>query len=196
MSFAASASRVAMTFSSAEAIRAWRSDRSRSSMTEDVPRARSASPCRVPSAEASISSRRLAISAAALEACASRVTSSRRRSRSRALEPTSSPSRRPAPAFEAVEPGGEERAARDAEVGLDVGVTARRDCLAFQRPHLATHLAHQVAQAFDVLLGGGQSALGALFATAMLQDPGRLFDDRATILRRGVEDGSPAGPDR
>ena len=92
VSLAASASRVAITFSSAEAISAWRSERSRSCMTDAVPRARSASPWRVPSAEASISSRRLAISAAALEACASRVTSSRRSPRSLALEPTSSPS--------------------------------------------------------------------------------------------------------
>ena len=75
-----------------------------------------------------------------------------------------------------------------AQVGLDVGVTARRDRLALERTHLTTDLAHEVAQTLDVLLGRGESAFGAFLAPSVLQDAGRLFDDRATILRRGVED--------
>ena len=81
-----------MTFSSADATRARRTERTRSWMIDVVPRARSESPCSVPSVEASTSSRRLASSAAALDAWASRVTSSLRSSCSRALEPESSTS--------------------------------------------------------------------------------------------------------
>ena len=73
------------------------------------------------------------------------------------------------------------------KVAFHVGVAARRGGLAFQRAHLAADFAHQVTQAFEVLLGLLEAPLGPLLAAAVLQDPGRLFNDRAAVLRTGVE---------
>ena len=44
-------------------------------------------------------------------------------------------------------------------------------------------------QADEVGLGGGQAALGLLLAPAVLEDAGRLLDDRPAVLGTGVEDG-------
>ncbi len=69
------------------------------------------------------------------------------------------------------------------------GVGAGRSGLALEGPDLAAHLAQQVAEAVEVLLGGGQTALGTLAAAPVLQDAGRLLDDGATVLGTRVEDG-------
>ena len=73
------------------------------------------------------------------------------------------------------------------QLGDDIVVAASRVCLLFERPNLAPNLAQQVLEAVEVLLGGGQAALGPLLALAVLEDPGRLFDDRPPILGLGVE---------
>ena len=68
-------------------------------------------------------------------------------------------------------------------------VRAGRGGLALEGPDLAPHLAHQVAQALEVLRGGGQPALGPLAAPAVLEHPGRLLDDGPAVLGAGVEHG-------
>ena len=68
-------------------------------------------------------------------------------------------------------------------------MAARGRGLALERAHLAAHLAHEVAEALEVLLGCGQAALGPLLAPAVLEDPGRLLDHASAVLRTGVEDG-------
>ena len=60
--------------------------------------------------------------------------------------------------------------------------------LALERADLAAHLAQQVAEALEVLLGGGQAALGPLAPAAVLEDPGRLLDDGPAVLGPGVQD--------
>jgi hypothetical protein len=69
------------------------------------------------------------------------------------------------------------------------GVGPGRGRLALERPDLPLHFADQVEQALEVLLGRRQAALGPLPAAAVLEDPGRLLDDRATVLRPGLQDG-------
>ena len=83
---------------------------------------------------------------------------------------------------------------RLAQFALDVGVAARGRRLALERAHLATHFAHEIAKSFEVLLRGGEPALGPFLAATMLQHPGGLFDDRATIWVRRKS--SRAVPDR
>ncbi len=68
-------------------------------------------------------------------------------------------------------------------------VRTRRRRLPLQRPDLAPHLAHQVAQALEVLGCAGQPALRPLPATPVLQHAGRLLDDGPAVLGAGVEDG-------
>ena len=65
---------------------------------------------------------------------------------------------------------------------------AGRRRLALEGPHLAADLAQQVAEPLQVLLGGGQPPLGPLPPAAVLQDPGRLFDDGPPVLGTGVQD--------
>ena len=60
--------------------------------------------------------------------------------------------------------------------------------LALQRTELTADLSQQVLDPRQVRLGGGQPALGALLATAVLQDTRRLLDDQAALLGAGVED--------
>ncbi len=67
-------------------------------------------------------------------------------------------------------------------------VVARRDRLALEGADLAADLAHEVAQALEVLLGGRQPALGALTAPPVLEHAGGLFDDGPAVLGSGVED--------
>ncbi len=81
---------------------------------------------------------------------------------------------------------GHEDAHRPQLVGQG-GVGAGGGGLALQGADLAAHLAQQVPQAFQVLLGGGQPALGPLPAPAVLQHPGRLLDHRPAVLGPGVE---------
>ena len=52
---------------------------------------------------------------------------------------------------------------------------------------LAAHLAEQVVEPQEVALGRLEPALGPLPALAVLQDAGRLLDDRAAVLGPGVE---------
>ena len=91
--------------------------------------------------------------------------------------------------FEGMKPRREERVTGLAQFRLDVSVTARRGGLTLERAHLAAHLAYQVAEPLEVLLGRGESPLGAFLAAAVLQDAGRLFNDGATVLGIGRQDG-------
>ncbi len=68
-----------------------------------------------------------------------------------------------------------------------MGAGGRR--LTLQGADLAAHLAHQVAQALEVLGRGGQPALGALAPATVLQDARRLLDDGPPVLGTGVEHG-------
>ena len=69
-------------------------------------------------------------------------------------------------------------------------VAARRGRLALEGPDLAAHLPQQVTEPVEVLLGGGQTALGPFAPAPVLQDAGRFLDDGATVLGTGVEDGA------
>ena len=62
--------------------------------------------------------------------------------------------------------------------------------LAFERAHLAPDLPQQIAQALEVLLGGGEPSLGPLAPAPVLQDAGRLLDHRSAVLGTRVEDGA------
>ena len=61
--------------------------------------------------------------------------------------------------------------------------------LALEGADLAAHLADQIAQALEVLGRGAQAALGPLAPPPVLQDAGRLLDDRPTVLGAGVKHG-------
>ena len=69
------------------------------------------------------------------------------------------------------------------------GVRAGGGGLALERTDLTLHLPDQVEQALEVLLGRGQAALGPLAPAAVLEDAGRLLDDRPAVLGAGLEDG-------
>ena len=56
----------------------------------------------------------------------------------------------------------------------------------------AAHLADHVGEPQQVLLGGLQLALGLLSACLVLGDSGRLFDDRAPVLRLRADDETDA----
>ena len=75
------------------------------------------------------------------------------------------------------------------QLGRHGGVGAGRLGLALEWTDLAAHLAHQVPQPFEVLLGGGQPAFGPLPAPAVLQDPRRLLDDGSPVFGTGVQHG-------
>ena len=75
------------------------------------------------------------------------------------------------------------------ELGDELLVAPRRLRLALERAQLAAHLAQQVLQAQQVGLGGVEPALGLLLALAVLEDAGRLLDDRPPLLGPGVEHG-------
>ena len=62
-------------------------------------------------------------------------------------------------------------------------------CLALEWSHLAPDLADEVTESLEVLLCRRQAPLGTLFASAVLEDPGRLLDDRATVFGTSREDG-------
>ena len=59
--------------------------------------------------------------------------------------------------------------------------------LTLERTQLTANLAQQVLHAQQAGFGGIETALGLLFAPAVLQDAGGLFDDRAAIFGAGVE---------
>ena len=79
--------------------------------------------------------------------------------------------------------------AQRVQLGHEVAVAPRRLGLALERPQLAPHLTQQVLQARQVRLGGGEPAFALLTSLAVLEDAGRLFDDRPPLLRLGVEHG-------
>ena len=60
--------------------------------------------------------------------------------------------------------------------------------LALQRGELAPDLAQEVVEPQEVALGRVEAALGPLLALPVLQDAGRLLDDRAAIVGPGVQD--------
>ena len=78
-------------------------------------------------------------------------------------------------------------AAHGQQLGGDRVVRAGGGGLALEGADLAPDLAHQVAQALEVLGRGGQAALGPLPAPAVLEHPGRLLDDGPAVLGAGVE---------
>ncbi len=68
------------------------------------------------------------------------------------------------------------------------GIVGAGGCrLALQGPDLPSHLAHEVAQALEVLGGRGQAALGPFAPAAVLQDAGRLLNDGPPVLRPRVQ---------
>ena len=75
------------------------------------------------------------------------------------------------------------------QLGSHGVVRTRRGSLALEGPDLPPDLAHQVAQALEVLGRGGEPALGALAAPPVLEHAGRLLDDGPAVLGTGVEDG-------
>ena len=83
--------------------------------------------------------------------------------------------------------GAGEVAAHRQQLRDDRVVRAGGGGLALQGADLAPDLAHQVAQALEVLGRGGQSALGPLAAAAVLEHPRRLLDDGPAVLGPGVE---------
>ena len=78
------------------------------------------------------------------------------------------------------------------DIGLDSGGPLGHLRLSAQRFELAAQLPREVGQPLQVLLDLLQLAQGLLFAAAVLQNPGRLFDEPAAILWTGVQDGVEA----
>ena len=85
--------------------------------------------------------------------------------------------------------GAGEIPAQRQQLGRHAVVRAGRRRLPLERPDLAPHLAHQVAQALQVLGRPRQPALGPLAAAAVLQHAGRLLDDGPPVLGPGVQHG-------
>ena len=67
-------------------------------------------------------------------------------------------------------------------------VRTGRHRLALEGPHLSSHLAQEVTQALEILLGGRQPPLGPFPSATMFQDPGRLLDHGPPVLGPGVQD--------
>ena len=81
-----------------------------------------------------------------------------------------------------------EEAPHRGELGGELGVGAGGGGLALERAHLAAHLAHEVAEPLEVLLGRRQPPLRPLLAAAVLEHAGGLLDDAAAVLGPGVQD--------
>jgi hypothetical protein len=64
--------------------------------------------------------------------------------------------------------------------------------LALEGLQVAADFLHQVAEALEVDGRRLQPPLGLLLALPVLEDPGRLLDDRPPVLRAGLEDGVEA----
>ena len=186
---AASASRVETTSTSAAASRAATTPRLRSRSTPVSPRARSTSPCTRPSALARSSSRREDSSAVVEVASASSCSSASCSSCSSSRHTAQVLHRRRAAGGQVGLLGPGEIPPHRQQLRRHAVVRARRRGLPLERPDLAPHLADQVAQALEVLGGGGQPALGPLAAAAVLQDARRLLDDGPPVLGPGVEHG-------
>ena len=186
---AASASRVETTSTSAAASRAATTPRPRSRSTPVSPRARSTSPCTRPRALARSSSRRddssAVVEVASASSCSSASCSSSSSSRHTAR--CCAAARRRALRSACSAPARYRRSASSSVA--TVSCERRRGRLPLERPDLAPHLAHQVAQALQVLGRPGQPALGPLAAAPVLQHPGRLLDDGPAVLGPGVEHG-------
>ena len=74
-----------------------------------------------------------------------------------------------------------------AELGDQIAVATCRVGLALERSELTAHLAKQILHAQQAGLGGVETTLGALLATAELQHAGGFFDDRSTLFGAGVQ---------
>ena len=83
--------------------------------------------------------------------------------------------------------GAGEVAADGEQLGGHRVVRAGRRGLPLEGADLAPHLAHQVAEALEVLGRGGQAALGPLAAPPVLEHARRLLDDGPAVLGTGVE---------
>ena len=83
---------------------------------------------------------------------------------------------------------GDEQPHRPELVG-QLGMGTGGGGLSFERSDLTLDLPHQVAEAFEVLLGGGQPTFRALPPAAELEDAGGFLDHRPPILGPGIEDG-------
>ncbi len=68
------------------------------------------------------------------------------------------------------------------------GVRAGGRGLALEGSDLTLDLPDQIEETLEVLLGGREAALGPLPPAAVLEDAGRLFDDRPTILGACLQD--------
>ena len=75
------------------------------------------------------------------------------------------------------------------ELADQLAVAAGGLGLPLERPELAADLPQQVLDPQQVALGRLEAALGLLLALAVLEDAGRLLDDRPAILGPGVEHG-------
>ena len=100
---------------------------------------------------------------------------------------------RPRPRLEPAAEGGElaagEVAAQQLELGHQITVAAGGVGLALEGSQLAPDLAHEVLQAQQARLGGGQLALGPLLALPELEHAGGFLDHEAALFGAGVEDG-------
>ena len=81
-----------------------------------------------------------------------------------------------------------------AELGDEIAVAASRIGLALERSELTPHLAKQVLHTQQAGLGRVEAALGPLLATPELQNSCGFLDDRAPLLRPGVQHRSRSDP--
>ena len=187
--WAASASRVETTSTSAAASRAATTARPRSRSTPEVPRARSTRPCTRPSARARSSSRCEESSAEVRGGLGVEHLEGGVELALLLVADGQALGGGAAAARQLGQLGAGQVAPDGQQLGGHAVVGAGGGGLALQRADLAPHLAHQVAQALEVLGRAGQPALGPLAATSVLEDAGRLLDDGPAVLGPGVEHG-------
>ncbi len=60
--------------------------------------------------------------------------------------------------------------------------------LTFEGTQLSSNLPEEILQSGEIALGRGESTLGLLLATSVLEDPCSLLDDRPSLLRSCIED--------
>ena len=63
-------------------------------------------------------------------------------------------------------------------------------CLTTERAHLASNLTKEVMKTNKILIGSLQPSLGAFFSPTMLEDSGRLLDNRTVRRGGGGEKGA------
>ena len=127
--------------------------------------------------------------ASAATTSASRVTRAARNSTSERASSARRLAARSQPGLDRGEVPARQEAAHGAQLVHQAVVAAGRVGLALEGAQLAADLADQVLEAHQAGLGRLQPALGFLPAPAVLEDPGRLLDDQAAVLRSGVEHG-------